>query len=138
MNLYKLFKTDKEKETGEGITLNYGEAKITIHRAGGSNAKYRKQNNANLRKFGRDIELGTLDPETDNRIMAELYADTIIIGWEGVNDESGKPLPFTRESVVKLLTDLPELFVDIRKAALDVALFKQKEMEDDLGKPGPA
>ena len=137
MNLYKFFKTDKSKESGEGIALTYGDSKIVIHRAGGSNAKYKKLHNANLREYGRDIELGVLDEAKDTLLMAGLYADTVIIGWENVKDEDGKALPFNRENVVKILTDLPELFLDIRRAATDVALFKQKELEEDLGKPKP-
>ena len=135
MNLYKQFKTDRNKETGEGITLNYGDAKIIIHRAGGANSEYRKKHNANLREFGREIDNGTFTPEEDAQVMAELYADTVIKGWEGVADENGKPLPFNRENVVKLMTDLPELFNDIKSAATTVALFKQKQIEEDVGKP---
>lgn len=135
MNLYKHFKTDENKEAGEGIELKYGDSSITIHRAGGSNAKFRKQNDANLRKYGRDIDLGTLDDETDRKIMVDLYVDTVIIGWKNITDENGNPLEYNRENVVKLLNDLPELFADIRRVATNVAFFKEKELEEDLGKP---
>lgn len=135
MSLYKLFKTDKDKESGRGITLKYGTASITIHRAGNGNPLYRKLNNENLRKHGRELELGLLTPEEDNRIMAEIYAESVVIGWENVCDESGKEMAFNKENAVKLFTDLPDLFADLKNAATDRALFKAQELEEDVGKP---
>lgn len=131
--LYSLFKTDSNKENGEGIQLDYGVAKIMIHRAGGSNRKYKKAYQALLAEHGRSLEADAIAEEDSERLYAGLYADTVITGWEGVTDATGKPLEFTRDNVVKLLLDLPELFFDIRKAALDVALFKNKEKQTDLG-----
>ena len=61
----------------------------------------------------------------------ELYADTLIIGWSGVTDEAGNPLPFNRDNVVKLLTDLPELANDIQAQAVLVSNFRAEEREAD-------
>jgi len=63
--------------------------------------------------------------------MAEVYAETVLLGWTGVADENGTPLPFTKENCVKLLTDLPDLFRDIQEQAQRVANFRAADLEAD-------
>ena len=58
--------------------------------------------------------------------MAETYAESVIIGWKGVKDRDNKPLKFTKENVVKLLIDLPELFTEIQKRATAFGTFKER------------
>ncbi len=39
-----------------------------------------------------------------------------IVGWKNVRDENGKPIPFSRTSLEKFLSDLPDLAADISSA----------------------
>lgn len=137
MNVYEMFETDPNLENGDGITLDYGEFKIKIHRAGGANTKFIKALEAMRRKHRRQLEIGSLPDEVVAKINAELYADTVIIGWAGVTDRIGKELPFNRENVVKVLLDMPKLFQNIRDAASDYEFFLVKQKDEDLGKSGP-
>ena len=84
-----------------------------------------------LAEIDEQVELGELDDKTDLRITAEAYAEAVIIGWRGVKDHQGRELPFTKENAVKLLTDLPELFADIRGQAKDIANFRKAAIEAD-------
>ncbi|MCQ8781722.1 hypothetical protein [Mangrovibrevibacter kandeliae] len=124
MNLYEQFSTDQDAESGRGISLRYGEGiNITIHRAGGANRKFLRRYEAKTKPYTRQIQNGTMDEEVSRQLMAELYAETVIVGWEGVTDREGNPLQFNVENATKLLLDLPELFRDIQGAAQDRSLF---------------
>lgn len=133
MNLYQRFKTNNDLEGKKGVTLDYGEGvKITILRAGGSNRKYQQVLREKLMATGR--KLSSMTDEESEKGMIEVYADAVIIGWEGVKDQDGNDVPFTRENVVKIMSDLPELFADIQRAAGGFELFREAQKADLVGK----
>ncbi len=130
-SIYRKFKTDSTVET-EGVVLDYGDGvRIRVARAGGANKAYLKAIERLSRKYRRQIQLDVLDEETARRLLREIYAETVVLGWEGVTDEAGEPMPFTRENCVKLLTDLPDLFADVQAQAANAALFKAEIDEAD-------
>lgn len=128
---YDFFKTDKDLETGKGVELDYGAFSITIHRAGGQNAKFASVTMAKMAPHRRKLQSGSLDEDVGRRLMAEIYAESVIIGWKNVVDEAGKPLPFTKENCVKLLLDLPEFFSDIQEQAQNMANFRAEALEKE-------
>lgn len=130
-SIYSKFRTDSALEAQDGIELNYGdEVAIKIHRAGGANQKYAKALRAKLANNRRALD-EQLSEESARRNLAEIYADSILIGWRGITDEDGKALEFNRANVVKVLCDLPELFRDIQDAANNAALFRRAQQEQD-------
>ena len=133
MSIYKRFKTDSELEAKAGIELDYGDGvKIRVLRAGGSNLAFQKALRDALIKQGR--KLSSMTDEESVRGMAEIYADTVILGWEGITDENDEPLSFSKSNVVKVLTELPELFRDIQSAAQSVDLFRAERKAGLVGK----
>lgn len=128
---YEQFKTDLRLEQ-EGITLDLGEAgKFLLARAGGSNKKFAKKFKDVSRPHRRAIQNQSIDDETANQIMVESYADAVLMGWSGVTGSDGQPLEFNRANAIKLLTDLPWLFEEIRRAAEDAALYRLEVREED-------
>jgi hypothetical protein len=132
MSFYKQFSTDSNLESKAGVVLDYGAAgKITIHRAGGSNKKFGEVLTAKLKPYRRQIDAGVMADDVANRVLAEAYAESVIIGWEGVTDAEGNDLEFNRRNVVQLLTDLPELFKDIQGQANSVSNFRAEQIAAD-------
>ncbi len=125
---YKNFKTDATMET-DGIWLDYGDYQIRIARAGGSNVNYAKAVERYAAKHKLAIRNETLDNEVQEKLMIQVYADSIILGWTNVKDENDQDMSFNRDNVVKLLTDLPDLFKDIRSSAGQLQLFKRELLE---------
>lgn len=123
---YDIFGTSHNLESGAGVTLQYPGFSITIHRAGGSNKKFAQIFSAKLKPYRQQYERGILDDETSLRILLESYAEGIVIGWKDVKDRAGKPLAFNKENVVKLFSDLPDLFADVKAQAENVALFREQ------------
>lgn len=130
MSIYS-FKTNKQWESDQGVNIDYGKEKFRILRAGRSNRRYSDILNKRLRPYQRQLADGTLDPAIGEKIMIEVYADTIIIGWEGVCDEHGNYLEFNRDNVIRILTDLPDLFADIQEQAGRLSTFRDDEIESD-------
>ena len=129
MNLYKSYGTNKALEQ-TGIDLRYSDdCVITIARAGGSNKAFLKAAERAQRK------LNTRKPNNEQamQILREVYADAIILKWEGVEDKDGNEIPFTRDNVIKVLTDLPDLFFDIKTQAENAELFRDEALEEVSG-----
>lgn len=139
MGLYSTFKTDAELET-KGSVLDYGDFQIRIAFAGGANKKYTKYAEAKLKPLTRAIETGAVDEERSRAIMADIYAKTIILEWQtivddepkmGIEGPDGELLEFNEQNVKETLIALPHLFTDIQEQANSIALFRQKQLEDE-------
>lgn len=143
MDLYGMFETDSSMEKS-GILINYGDVRFTIARAGGSNEKFKRLFQQAIKPHRRQLDNETMSEEAMEDLMAEVYAKSVILGWESrenkdspwkpvVKDRAGNEMPFTPENCKKLLLDLRELFRDIQSQAGKAALFRKVEDETDVG-----
>lgn len=133
MSLYRQFKTDESVEQG-GVEIDYGEGvKIKVARAGGANKRYVKCLELMHRKYRKQIQLEILSNDLANQLLIKAYAEGVVIGWEGVTDEAGEPMPFSVENCVKLFTDLPDLFADVKEVAGGAAAFREELDRGDAG-----
>lgn len=121
---YDMFKTSEKMET-EGIILDYGSFQIKVARAGGSNVAFAKTIERLTKPYKFALENGTMDHKLQMKLLARAFAESVILGWEGIVDESGKPLEYSPDNAEKLLTDLPDLFQDIQSQTMKASLFKQ-------------
>lgn len=136
-SIYSLFGTDSSKEQ-QGVVIEYDDlGKITIARAGGANSRYNTVIYEKMQPYRRQLQLkkNKLDDKTIKlmrRLNMELFAETIVLGWEGINDADGNPIPFSKEACLKLFNDLPALFDDLLARANDLSTFQNEEIEEDL------
>lgn len=129
MNIYDMFRTDAGLEKS-GVWLDYGPFRILVARAGGSNIAFQRILAAKLKPYRRQIEMGTMDEGQAKRLLAETYAESVVLDWEGVTDETGTPLEFSKDNVVKILIDLPDLFRDIQDQAGSLAVFRAQGVQE--------
>lgn len=132
MSLYNLFATDKSAEK-DGIWIDYGEAgQIKIARTGGANQAYQSA----LQKFYKEnkhsIDRDTLSDEVAEKKQTEIFARHVVLDWEDIKDEHGDDMEYSYENVVKLLTDLPDLYADLRGQASKVSNFRAAALEEDV------
>lgn len=136
MSLYKSFSTDAAIERN-GVILNYGknskgaDIEIRIARAGGANKRYIERMEAKTKPLRRQIQTDTVDRNTLETLIREVFVETVVIGWSGVEDQDNNEMPFSRENAIKLFTDLPDLFADIQEQAQKSALFRVEIQEAD-------
>lgn len=134
MGLYSSYKTDESLETS-GVVLVVGENDagkkigIKIARAGGANKAFQRVLAAKTRPYRRQIEQNTMSNSVMESLICEVYADTVVLDWENVEDEHGNPMDCTRENIIKLFTDLPDLFADVRAGAADSSAFRAEIMD---------
>jgi hypothetical protein len=134
MSLYNTFKTDESLET-KGIELEYGHTeagepiRIRIARAGGGNTRFAKVLEEKTRPYRRQLQTGTLDKKVSDRLYLETFAETVVLGWVNMEDETGAELPFNVSNVCKLFTDLPDLYNDVQAQAQSAALFRAATRE---------
>ena len=152
--LYKTFQTDTDLER-EGIVVNFGSVKFSLARAGGRNKAFKDTFTAKAKKHRIELDNETLSDEMADRIMAESYAEAVILGWwTRKEDENGDPIldkkgeeqwtdtivnadgnaiKFNVDDCVKLLLDLPDLFATLQQYASKSANFRKELEEEDLG-----
>ncbi len=143
MGTYGSYETDKQLEKN-GIMLDLGESgTYIVARSGGANKKYSELVRKLTQRYRRQIANGTLSIDIADRITIEAFSKTILLGWVkkdvngceyDVTGEDGNPLPYSTENAKKLLTDLPDLFADI-KACADEATGYRMEVIAEEGKP---
>lgn len=136
MSIYDLFETDMEKEV-EGFWHPVNKnISIKMARAGGANMAYSKVMELKTRphrKRGGAFEGENVDVALANELMQEAFAETIILDWKGITTKEGKKVPYSPAAAVRLLKDLPDLFIELRDAAGSAANFRLEEVKDDVG-----
>jgi hypothetical protein len=140
-NMYDAFRTDPALEKG-GVKIDYGQFRVTIARAGGSNKRYSKVMEARTKPYRRAIQTETMDLELAAKIFKRIYAETIVIDWEVKNEDgewvkgimdpdTGDILPVTVDNVEKVLISLNEIFIDLKEQAEKFVLFKKHIQEEE-------
>jgi hypothetical protein len=154
MSLYKMFEVSEATEQ-KGILLNYGNIRLLIARAGGSNKKFVESFKDKSKPFEFAIKHGKLEEEDSIRLMAEVYAETIVLGWESVvlgedgkpkldtkgkpkfqkkiENKDGKMIAFSVEACTQILMDLPELFRQVQEMSGEYANFLKDEEAAEVG-----
>jgi len=73
---------------------------------------------------------GNLTVEQNTAVTIQVYADSVLLDWDGYEDEHGQPLKCTRDNKVKMLTKYPNFRTLIESYAGDRDIF-QDDIEAD-------
>lgn len=136
MSLFKQFGTNKEAEQ-EGVWVEYGPnddgtiPAFKIARAGKSNKKWLKAVERATKPHRRAMELGTIDNVLAEKLMRDVFAESVLTDWRNVQDKDGKPLAFSKAEAVALLEALPELYDDLNEKASKAAMFRDEALENE-------
>jgi hypothetical protein len=128
LDIFKSYATDDSLETA-GVWQNLGDAKFLIAR--NPNRNYARRLNAQLE--AHRVALDAETPEAyalDNRIMAEVYAETILLGWENVV-YNGHKFAYTKENAIKALTHR-DFRVEIGRLASNVEAYRLKQEAEQV------
>lgn len=72
------------------------------------------------------------DEKTVKKIMIQAMAKTVLLGWEGLEDDEGKTIPYSVEECEKALS-VENFFNLVRELAADQSNFAEKS-KDELSK----
>lgn len=157
MGLYSSYRTNENLERKGVVYTPDSSTAITLARAGGSNVKFAKMLEARTKPVRRQIDAGTIDPKLDRRIMAEVFAATVVKNWEtlvgtddeqqlvqGIEADPSAPegtythpidenglVPFNNQNVVATLIALPDMFSDMQRESNRAANYQTEQREAD-------
>ena len=133
MNIFSQFAKGKD-----AVTLDYGTNEdgspisFTVARMNRFNKKYVKALERITKPYRRQLELETLDEKLAESLFIEVFAESILIDWNGVQDEEGKTIAYSKQNAAKLLELLPELYDDLKDKATRAGTFREEAAEEDV------
>jgi len=125
------FRTDTAKET-EGVWVDYSEG-IRFKIARWNNREFRrfleKLARPNTRAFRK---AGGRRGELWDSLIKQAAAKYVLLGWENVDDDGGKPIKYSPDKALEILSDpeLSAIWEFVCEAALDEAMYLQEDGED--------
>jgi len=123
----KLFGTDSTKEQ-EGVWYDIAEGlRMKIARIG--NPLYQKRFQALIKPYRRSVRRGTLSDDVAEKLLVQCLSETIVLDWEGVEDE-GVEILYSKDAAVTLLTKYPELRNYINDIANELEGFQEELNEE--------
>jgi len=126
-NLYADYETDLEKEK-EGTWVDLSDdRKVLLARW--MNDNHRSSIQTAYAPYNKIAASGRPVPEaTARKLNIRCMAESIVLGWDGPGwtDRAGKPLPYSRENCIQVLTDLKDLYDQLSGMAQQVDLFKKE------------
>jgi len=123
--------TDESLENSKGVWLKFpGDRSFHVLRAGGSNHAFGRRFQALIKPYRKQMDRGTLDPDTSDEILRRVYAETVVKGWEGIKDPMGTEIPYNVSTAMEFFKAFPELFGEIVDLASSYATFQNAQAEE--------
>ena len=124
----KDFMVDAKKEV-EGVWVEIGDGlKMLI--AGADNPEYRKYRDKILKPLIRKVRSKRLTNDDLEDLTKRAMAKHILLGWENLDDDAGKPIPYSHEKALSILRESRELFNIVVGYADDQAMFREESNEE--------
>jgi hypothetical protein len=129
MDLFAKYATDKKLEQeGLNYVINDGEESCTLRigRAGGSNLRFATLSQKLLAEAEKTYRKKDSIPASVMReITIRVFAETVLLGWEGITDQDGNEVPYSKEAALKFLR-CQDMLEDVSKIAGDREFFLLK------------
>jgi hypothetical protein len=140
VNPYDVFETDPDAEASAGMRLAIPGGYLQLLRAGGRNEKFDPALAAKITAFReKNPSIDKIPDQEDKRLMCEVYAETIVIGWGSdmfgdgkMPDRDGKPMPFTQKNVVQFFMDLDEIWIRTTRFVNNYENFRRAKLKETI------
>lgn len=124
------FKTDAAKEQ-DGTWIDAGGGlRLKIARLG--NPRYKECMRELTKPVTRQLRIGAVDDDQAKAIMRKGISRFVLLGWENLEDDNGKPIVYTPAKAEELL-GLDEFYKMVLELSQDVELFRISDVEDAQG-----
>jgi hypothetical protein len=138
MGLREKFATNTDLEV-DGVWNQFDESfRVRIARASTNNLRYSKALEKATKPFRRTLDMVSNEQQT--LILKEVYAKTIVTGWQtmkdgewvdGINIEGDEIIPCTPENIMRVFKELPDLFTTIQQFADEAAVYRQAALDKE-------
>lgn len=114
----------------EGIDLSFGNSRfITVTRTGANNRKYKTVLARIFKPYTSATGVMTASDDEATKLLKEVYAESVVLGWRGFTDIEKKEIPFNKKNCIELFDDAPEIFDIVQIEAAKFSNFAQREVE---------
>ena len=130
--LHQGFETDTNLEASAGVAFDYGRyGTFILRRAVHRNHPYAKAMKEKVLPYLETRgELADGEDDTGaNKLMAEIYAETVIVGLKTADGQKIAYDDAAKKGLVKLFVAAPDLFTKIQNDASEAANFRKKKTE---------
>ena len=111
-----------------GENNNGGDIVFTIGRTGSH------EHEKVTRKYSRRLKRVRRNSDKHKKILIDIAASSLLLGWSGLIENDGKEVPCTLETRTQIMTDYKELFTLVVGTAADTSLFRDEEQEEETEK----
>ena len=128
------FTTDKQRED-EGVEVNLGregdgaELILKVGRWGNSRARVMLERLTSAPAYQRAMRMNTLTEAESVNVIASVLAECCLFGWQGLEDDNGKPIPYSKEKAKELLATVPDFRRLVYECCNDLTLFRASNIE---------
>jgi len=142
-NPYAKYHVD-ENAVKVGVIYQDEDNRVRVTYAGEENSRYTKMLKLKLKPLETRIRNDNLPDKEFYRLLAEVYAATVVLGWEvnvgteekpfwqeGVFDVEGTVIQANEFAIIQAFTLGERLFQDVIKVATNFNLFRQCQKEED-------
>lgn len=121
MKLSEMRRSVDVVEQGEWIGAKYGSpipgmGELCLKVRGDSNSDWRKLQSLLISAIPQSRRMKGLSPKDNDRITGDCIKKACLLDWEGIDDDSGTPLPYSDAKAAELIDD-PQ-YPDLRAAVL--------------------
>jgi len=121
-------KSDKQAEI-DGVWTDYAPGfRVKIARM--NNPEFEKALRRIRRPYLRRMRRGEISEDVAEMIMRQAVAETILLGWEGLVDDDDKPIIYSKEKALELLSESREFFNEVFDMSRDAAIFREELQEE--------
>jgi hypothetical protein len=121
----------ERQENGAWVTDVPDMEGLRLKVRGSNNADWRRLQNKLLEAIPRKRRMsGRLDVDDTDRITESLLLNTCLLDWDGLEDDDGKPIPYSKEMAHKLIYE--KEYRAFRDAVAWAANNVAQQISDDL------
>lgn len=127
MDFKARYQTDKDAES-EGVWEDIGEG-FRVKVARSNNPHHQRVAENLMRPYRRQIANGSLSNDKMTEITVKAMSEALLLDWEGLEIDD-KPVPYSRETAHKLLTEYKDFREEVAELAQSIELFRSSEIEE--------
>ena len=144
--LKKKFATSERlSQQGVWITCNLDEdpddhakpIRFLLARQGRTNRKWASQASRVYREQKRRIDAGLMSDKESLERTIRIFCNTVLLDWEGVEDDNGTPIPYNAEIAFKLLTECDGLYDYLSEESQELSNFQEEATREIVGNLKP-
>lgn len=120
MSIFKAYEVDNSMAT-RGMWADLGEdgGKWLLAYAGAENKDFQKAIELAMRPIRVAFDLDAAPTDRVRKVSQGVWAKHIVLGWEGVKDDSEIDIPFSAENVLMVWERAPAIWIRIIRIAND-------------------